>query len=108
MRLSTWSIGAGVLMVAFPMSTPCALANAPDAIVNASPIESAKAVNVALDRFAVPIASAHSSAHESIWTVGFMQKKKGNYPHGMLHPKPPNIHTRPVKKKSAWWPFGGK
>jgi hypothetical protein len=108
MRVSTWLIGAGVLMVAFPMSTRCALANPPNASVNASPIESAKAADVMPDRVAAPIASARSSSNQSIWTVGFMQKKKGSYSHGMLHPKAPNIHTRPVKKKSAWWPFGGK
>jgi hypothetical protein len=110
MRLSTWSIGVGVLMVAFPMSKRCARAEAPHASVNASPIESAKAGDLKLDRIA-PAASIGSSSDQPIWTVAFMQhtKNKSSLKRGsILHPKAPNLHTRPVKKKSALWPFGGK
>src|ERR1700685_2961730 len=27
---------------------------------------------------------------------------------GLIRPKPPNIHTRPKKKSTTWWPFGRK
>ncbi len=90
-------------MVAFLMSTRCTRADTPAARVNASPIESAKATDVLFDRIPAP---NYSSSNQPIWKVVLSKRTKVSG--SLFHPKAPNIHTRPKKKKSSWFKFGRK
>jgi hypothetical protein len=109
MRLSAWSTGVGVLMVAFPISVRCSLADVPNARPIAAKTGSATASELSLEHIAASIRSPHSSLSQPISTVAHSQYTKVGIPRGsLMHPKPPKIHTRPKKKKASWWPFGRK
>jgi hypothetical protein len=111
MRLSAWSTGVGVLMIAFPISLRCARADAPIAKPLALSTDSARVSELSIERFAAPIRSIDSSsAGQPVWTVALPKTTKVKLPRGsLIHPKAPNVHTRPKKKKSSsWWPFGRK
>lgn len=95
-------------MISFPMTIHEVRAEAADGTVKASPIASARPAGLLLDRIAGPIPS---SSQLPLLTVAVPQRHTVSFPRGgsMIHPKAPNIHTRPKKKKSAsWWPFGHK
>jgi hypothetical protein len=109
MRLSAWSTGVGVLMIAFPISLRCARADAPNAKPIASGTRSATVSDLSLERIAPPSGSIHSSSGQPLWTVALPQFTKVGLSRGsFIHPNPPKIHTRPKKKKTSWWPFGRK
>jgi hypothetical protein len=109
MRFWTWSSGFGVLMIAFLIATRSAVAQAPSAEENVRPIESAKTTGFSFDRFASPIGATKSTTDQTITTVAVPPRKSINFQRAsMFRPKAPNIHTRPKKKKTSWWPFGKK
>jgi hypothetical protein len=109
MRLSAWSTGVGVLMIAFPMSMRYVLADTSTAKPIASDVDSARVSDLSLDSIAAPIRSIHSSPGQPFSTVALPKTTKAKLPRGSLfHPKAPNVHTRPKKKKSSFWPFGRK
>lgn len=108
MRRWTWSLGAGVVVVAFLIATRSAYAAAPGAGASFTPIESATPGNL-FDRLASPLAAAHSSANSAIQTVALPPRKTFSFPKSSLfRPKAPNIHTHPPKKSKLWYPFGHK
>lgn len=100
----TCSFGSGVVIAAFLFATRSAVAEAPS--VSLTPIESASSGNV-FNRLTSPLGAAHASKDTPIQTVGFMPKRK-SISSSMMHPKAPNIHTRPKKQSKMWWPFGHK
>jgi hypothetical protein len=105
MRRWTWSLAAGVLVVAFLIATRSVVADTPNAGVSITPIESAGSGSL-FDRFASPLGAGKSAPIE---TVAVMPRKSVTFQRAsMLHPKAPNIHTRPKKKSKMWWPFGKK
>ena len=107
MRRWTWSLAAGVLVVAFLIATRSVVADTPNAGVSITPIESAGSGSL-FDRFASPLGAAHSATQPPIETVAITPRKSVTFQRAsMLHPKAPNIHTRP-KKSKMWWPFGKK
>lgn len=109
MRLLKLSLGAGVLVVAFLITTPSCRAEAPLATVPARPIEAAKTGSPFLAGLATPLQAFNKSAGHSTLTVGIPPHKSVTFPRGTaFRPTPPNIHTRPKKKKSSWWPFSRK
>jgi hypothetical protein len=104
----TWSLGSGVLTVAFLIASRSAVAEAPTASLR--PIESTNSGNL-FDRLTSPLGAAHSSKDTPIQTVAVPPRKSISFPRSspsMLHPKAPNIHTRPKKQSKMWWPFGHK
>jgi hypothetical protein len=108
MRLLAWSSGVGVLVIAFLISTRSTMAATPDANGNVSLIEKSARSTVS-DRFTVPLGPVHSSSAEPMLTVAVPKIHRIGIPrNSMLHPKVPNIHTRPKKKNNSWWPFGKK
>jgi hypothetical protein len=108
MRRWTSSLGAGVLVVAFLIVTRSAVAEAPNAGTSLTPIESASSGSL-FGRLTAPLGAASSSAQTPIQTVAIPPHKSVSFPHtSMFRPKAPNIHTRPKKKSTSWWPFGKK
>jgi hypothetical protein len=108
MRLWTWSFGSCVLVIALLIATRSAVAEAPSASL--TPIESASSGNL-FGRLTSPLGAAHSSKDTPIQTVAVPPRKSISFPRSspsMLHPKAPNIHTRPKKQSKMWWPFGHK
>jgi len=108
MRRWTGWFGSGVLVVAFLIKTRSAVAEAPSASLR--PIESASSGNL-FDRLISPLGAAHSSKDTPIQTVAVPPRKSISFPRSspsMLHPKAPNIHTRPKKQSKMWFPFGHK
>jgi hypothetical protein len=105
MRFTAWSVSVGVLMVAFPMTMRCARAGSSEGIGSPTLIESARPGDVAPGRFAVPIPS---TKEPPVWDVKLPQRTRTGLGGTLFRPTAPNIHTRPKKKKSSWWPFGKK
>ena len=105
MRLIAWTVSVGVLMFAFPMTMRCARAGGSEAIGTQTLIESASPGDAAAGRLAVPIPSRTESP---VLNVGIPKRTKTGLGGSLFRPKAPNIHTRPAKKKSSWWPFGRK
>jgi hypothetical protein len=103
MRLSTWTISAAILMVAFPMSLRNVRADV-------SLLDSAKSTGVLGNGVAATIGAARSTSNPPIVSVALPQKKTLTFPRtgNIFRPKAPNIHTHPKKKSSSWWPFGKK
>jgi hypothetical protein len=94
--------------VAFLVATRSARAEAPNAGVTITPIESATPGNL-FDRLTSPLGVGHSSNDTSIQTVAIFPRKSVTMARKSgFRPTPPNIHTRPPKKSSSWWPFGHK
>jgi hypothetical protein len=105
MRISAWSTGVGVLVIAFPITVRSVLAEAPIAAPIASATKSATISDLWLDRNSGTL--SHSG--QPVSTVALPHTTKVGFPKGsMIHPKPPKIHTRPKKKKGGFWPFGRK
>jgi hypothetical protein len=104
MRLSAWSTGIGVLMIAFPITVRNALAEAPTAAPIASDTKSAMISDLWLDHNSGSL--SHSG--QPVSTVAQHTTKVGFSKGSMIHPKAPKIHTRPKKKKGGFWPFGHK
>jgi hypothetical protein len=103
MRLWTGSSGVGVLMIAFLIATRSAMAQTPAAGENIRLIGPAKSTGFS------PIGAATSSADQAISTVALPMHNSIGFPrNSAFHPKAPNIHTRPKKKNTSWWPFGKK
>jgi hypothetical protein len=105
MRFTAWSVSVSVLMFAFPMTMRCARAGSSEAIGTPTLIESARSGDVAPGRLAVPIPS---TKEPPVWDVKLPKRTKTGLGGTLFRPKAPNIHTRPAKKKSSWWPFGKK
>jgi hypothetical protein len=106
MRRWTWSVA--VVVVAFLIAARTALAEAPNAGMSLTPIESASSGSL-FNHLTSPLAAAHSSTNQPILTVAIPPRTSINFPKKSgFRPKPPNIHTRPVKKNKTWWPFGHK
>jgi hypothetical protein len=108
MRRWTWSLGVGVVVVAFLIATRSAKAEAPSAGVSFTPIESATPGSL-FNRLASPLGAAHSSTDNPIQAVALFPRKSVTLARKSgFRPTPPNIHTHPPKKSSSWWPFGHK